>query len=476
VPDGVLQWFDPATGDGAVVRGGRVYAAAAKDVESVARRPGAHVHFDVRDDHGAARAVNVTLRHGTRVSPHQGRFGTLAGARRPDTKGSAPFAHPHPELGLSLASHPLEVARAWVRCLQAADADTALSLYAPDAVVHVGGEALSGRSRLSAYLQESGLLGVAVTPEIRGDDDTIVVMWPPVARDRPGVELRLRVAHGQLAEQWVGERVAPATVEIAGVSGPAPLEVATHGAVDDGALAYARLRVGEVIDQISEPVVFTRVKLSLAGDPARDRPAIAQATIDIDGDVVRAHVAAHELLEAVDLLQRRLRDRLEHRAAHRRALRRSSGIPEPGEWRHGDLPSHRPDYYDRSRGERQLVRHKTFAIDELTPDEAAYDMGQLGYDFHLFRDLASGQDSILEHLPDGSYRLTRLQPTSIEAGPTAIALTVAAHPSATATVSDAIGLMDAAAEPFVFFANATTGRGNVVYRRYDGHYGLITPE
>jgi hypothetical protein len=27
----------------------------------------------------------------------------------------------------------------------------------------------------------------------------------------------------------------------------------------------------------------------------------------------------------------------------------------------------------------------------------------------------------------------------------------------------------------VFFADETTGRGNVLYHRYDGHYGLITP-
>ena len=103
-------------------------------------------------------------------------------------------------------------------------------------------------------------------------------------------------------------------------------------------------------------------------------------------------------------------------------------------------------------------------------------MGQLGYDFHLFRDLASGQDAVLERLPDGSFQLTSLDPSPIDRGPTAIALTVAAHPPATATVSDAIALLDAASQPFVFFANATTGRGNVVYRRYDGHYGLITPE
>ena len=30
-------------------------------------------------------------------------------------------------------------------------------------------------------------------------------------------------------------------------------------------------------------------------------------------------------------------------------------------------------------------------------------------------------------------------------------------------------------EPFLLFRNADTGRGNVLYRRYDGHYGLVTP-
>ncbi|MBT2381356.1 sigma 54 modulation/S30EA ribosomal C-terminal domain-containing protein [Streptomyces sp. ISL-111] len=29
--------------------------------------------------------------------------------------------------------------------------------------------------------------------------------------------------------------------------------------------------------------------------------------------------------------------------------------------------------------------------------------------------------------------------------------------------------------PFVFFHDTGTGRGSVLYHRYDGHYGLITP-
>jgi hypothetical protein len=42
-------------------------------------------------------------------------------------------------------------------------------------------------------------------------------------------------------------------------------------------------------------------------------------------------------------------------------------------------------------------------------------------------------------------------------------------------LSEAEERLDASHEPFVFFVNVDSGRGNVVYRRYDGHYGLITP-
>ncbi|MGW3045886.1 sigma 54 modulation/S30EA ribosomal C-terminal domain-containing protein [Kitasatospora sp. NPDC001159] len=35
--------------------------------------------------------------------------------------------------------------------------------------------------------------------------------------------------------------------------------------------------------------------------------------------------------------------------------------------------------------------------------------------------------------------------------------------------------IDAFDQPFVFYADESTGRGKVLYHRYDGHYGLITP-
>jgi ribosome-associated translation inhibitor RaiA len=471
-----MQWFDPATGDGAVVRGGGVFAVAAPDVESGARRAGAHVHFDIRDEHGSTRAVNVTLRRGGRSSPRHRRAGSLTGTGRPDTKGGALFARAHPGSGLSRTSHPLEVASAWARCLRIGDLDTALSLYASDAIVHVDGDSLSGRSHLHAHLERSGLLGGVGAPEIRGEDGLAVLTWHLVGPKRQTFEVRCRIEHGHVVEQWFG--VAEARAQPIGLDEAyePPRMVVTRGRVGDDVVDYARQRLGTVIDQIGEPVWLVRVKLSLARDAARQRPALAQVTIDVDGDLVRAQVAARDLREAVDLLQRRLRDQLEHRAQHRQTLHRSSGVSEAGEWRRGDLPEQRPEYFDRAPEERQLVRHKTFAVGEMTPDEAAFDMGQLDYDFYLFSDLASGEDALLAREHDDSYRLTLLHPTEPDPSPIAIPLAVSEHAPPTMTVDEAIESLDAGHLPFVFFANASSRRGNVVYRRYDGHDGLITPE
>ena len=475
MPDGVVQWFDPASGRASIVRGGHVYAAATADLEPVARHPGAHVRFDIRRDHGAESAVDVRLRAGTRVSHHQRRYGTLTGARRPDTKGPAPFAHAHPERGRMLAAHPLEVARSWVDCLQNRDLDGVLSLYASDAVLHVGGEDHAGRSHLGGYLEASPLFGIERDPDIRGEDGTVVVRWA-LGRGA-GIEMRSRIEHGLISEQWVGHAPPPGrSEEVEGGAGPVAVAVLTHGRVTDDDVDYAVRRVGAVLRHIDDPVLFARLKLGLAGDPARVKPALVQVALDVNGELVRAHVAAHDLREAADLLQRRLVDKLEQRAQHREWIRTRSGIPEPGEWRHGDLPTARPEYFDRPADERQLVRHKTFTIDDVTPDEAAFDMDQLDYDFHLFHDLATGADSVLERLPGTKYRLTRLHPVPAEPVPTAITVTIDEQPPPTLTLSEAMQYLDADSGPFVFFANAATGRGNVVYRRYDGHYGLITPE
>ena len=43
------------------------------------------------------------------------------------------------------------------------------------------------------------------------------------------------------------------------------------------------------------------------------------------------------------------------------------------------------------------------------------------------------------------------------------------------TEDQAVTHLDLGGDPFVFFVDAGTARARVLYRRYDGHYGLITP-
>ncbi|MGD9705942.1 MAG: sigma 54 modulation/S30EA ribosomal C-terminal domain-containing protein [Acidimicrobiia bacterium] len=387
-----------------------------------------------------------------------------------------PSTHSDPQLGLSPASHPLEVARVWARCLEAGRLDVGLTLYAGDAVVHVDDDVVLGQTDLRGYLERSPLYGIDSAPVIRGENGTIQLRWMSVGAS-PSIEVRCRVEQGQIVEQWISEVPPEGTIlMVTTPEGPLEMTIVTHGHVTEDACDYAYQRLRTVIEHIDEPVLFARVKLTHAPDPARDRPAIAQVAVDVNGQVVRAQIGAHTMREAIDLLQGRLRDKIEHRAQRRHALRTRAAMSPPGEWRHGDPPTERPSYFDRPHDERELVRHKGYVVDELTPDEAVFDMEQRDFDFYLFREMATGDDALVERGPDGSYRLTRLRPTSIETPATAVTLDVAEQPAPVLGVDDAVERINANGEQFVFFANEATGRGNVIYHRYDGHYGLVAPD
>lgn len=254
-----------------------------------------------------------------------------------------------------------------------------------------------------------------------------------------------------------------------------PIDVVRRGDVDEAAVEYALKRLDSVAHLVGEPILFMRVRLTNDGNGHRNRPSLAQATLDINGDLVRAHVAADTLPEAVDLLADRLRDQIQHRAERRRARRATGRVAQPGEWRHGDVRDRRALFAGRPADERNVVARKSFAIEPATPDEAAADMEQLDYDFWLFHDLASDADAVIEHAPEGGYRLQRVRQPHVEAGPVAIDLTVLSHTPPVIPIDEAIGQLDDGGQRFVFFVDPSSGRGNVVYRRYDGHYGVLTP-
>lgn len=261
-------------------------------------------------------------------------------------------------------------------------------------------------------------------------------------------------------------------------AGTAPeVTVEYRGSMPEGAADYARAKVSAVFPHAAEPVLFARVKLTMSPDPAVARPAAAQANLDVNGRLVRAHVAAPSMTEAVDRLHDRLRNRLDRIARHweaRRGAYPTSPATGPHEWRHGAEPTHRPDYFPRPPEERELIRHKSFTLTPETPDEAAFDMEVLDYGFLLFTDVETGEDSVI-FPADHGYRLAQATPRERAGMPRAVPLTISPRPAPKLTVQEAMEHLEAAGVRWVFYRDAETGRGNVLYHRYDGHYGLIIP-
>ena len=258
------------------------------------------------------------------------------------------------------------------------------------------------------------------------------------------------------------------------------LAVTAGEGVSDAMVAYAVDKLTHLAGHESAPILFGEVKLDVEANPAVERPARAEAVLDVNGEPVRAHVAAHDLAEAIDLLENRLARRLDRHRRRRTDRARRLHHPDEHEWRHGDPPTHRPVWYDRPRDERRLVRRKSFSVGEMTCDEAADTLDLLGHDFLLFTNLATGADAVLfyadDTVPGGVLELIDASGRADAVGEGTIAPVRLSHHGVPACrAADAVEQLDLDTLPFVFHLDPDTGRGSVVYRRYDGHYGCITP-
>jgi ribosome-associated translation inhibitor RaiA len=236
------------------------------------------------------------------------------------------------------------------------------------------------------------------------------------------------------------------------------LEVVVRGDLPRDIADYASSRIAELGDHLTEPVFHTRVRLTHEPNPAVEEPVRAQGNVSLKGRMVRAQVAGRTGQEAVDRLLDRLRQGLSRHArdweAKRGARTDREGVLQ--EWRHDAPRADRPPFYPRPIEDRQVIRHKSFTPRRVPPDEAALEMDELDYDFHLFTNTGTARDSVVVR-DGGSYRIV-----DEKAAPRL-------------SIDEARENLELAGLPFVFFVDRSTDRGAVLYHRYDGHYGHITP-
>lgn len=221
------------------------------------------------------------------------------------------------------------------------------------------------------------------------------------------------------------------------------------------------------------PVLAASVTVGRDDNPRLEKPYHAEGELDVNGRIVRAHVVGVSPDSALDDLTDRLRGQLRRFAERRETVHRRPSAIEPGEWRHGDEPSARRAVFPRPPAEREIIRRKTFAMEPMTPVQAAVDMLDLDHDFYLFRDARTGSDAVIHRLrEDGRFGLIEAG----EAAPDTDARWLVAEPSRfpePIPLQAALAEMDVVDHRFLYFVDRDSTRGNVIYRRYDGHYGLI---
>lgn len=134
------------------------------------------------------------------------------------------------------------------------------------------------------------------------------------------------------------------------------LTIVADERVAEQAKERARKLVLRVAAVAPRPVLHGRIVLNQQADPAHERPAVVKASLDVGGRPVHARAAARQMLDAIDLLERRLRHNVEGQGEIGRVRRRETRAALPGARRRGGRPSEQATDEHHRAGARRILR------------------------------------------------------------------------------------------------------------------------
>lgn len=247
----------------------------------------------------------------------------------------------------------------------------------------------------------------------------------------------------------------------------------TTGGEFPGAADYVQEKIGPLGRFSHRPVLYAKVKLSRHHDRAVESPVVAQGRLDVNGRLVRAQVHGVSAREAIDRLEAALRRRLETVGEQWEMPKKGARVPHRP-WQSDD--AHRPGHPQRSVDDANVVRRKSFALAPCTVDEAADELDLLDYDFHLFTEKSTGAVGVIYRSGSTGYRLALVAPELADGlGAFAHQVSISTQAPPCLREQDAAERLELLGLPFLFYVDAAQGRASMLYRRFDGHYGVITP-
>lgn len=226
---------------------------------------------------------------------------------------------------------------------------------------------------------------------------------------------------------------------------------------------------GEVAADVAERAVreFGRVlrfrpaaesaRVRLTGPPCSHEPLLVQANLNHAGISTRVQIAG-DAPAIIDSAARRLEQ----------LLIRLAGGWAPREW-----PDHTRPPLAILTANRPITRRKVYSPLIGTPQAATAVMDSMDYDVLLFVDEETGEDAVVYWAGPVGVRLSR-QYSMHPPASNSVALTINPHTTPQLTEDSAARRLCWYGLPFVFFTDPDSGRGRLLYRRYDGDLALVT--
>ncbi|MGW4091444.1 sigma 54 modulation/S30EA ribosomal C-terminal domain-containing protein [Nocardia sp. NPDC004750] len=201
-------------------------------------------------------------------------------------------------------------------------------------------------------------------------------------------------------------------------------------------------------------------RLRITAPDSDDGPMVIQVNLSVGDTFARIQTLAHrrgDALPTVIRLQRQIK-----------------ALQKPWEPRPWPDPDRRP--LD-APGPGELVRRKAVALMTGSLPAATALLDAMDYDAHLFTDAETGEDAVVYRAGPFGLRMARQHsvhtPHSI-VGSSGL-FTINPRPAPELTETRAVERVCECGLPFLFYTDPSSGRGHLMYRRYDGGLTLVAP-
>lgn len=252
-------------------------------------------------------------------------------------------------------------------------------------------------------------------------------------------------------------RLSSRVVRIAAHASEPAVGVQTKGSLQQDERDCAVAMISAVLTHHGMSIENARIRLT--GANCAGGPMLVQVNVRVCGAPARIQVAGRTAAVAIATAAARLD----------RHIRRLTTAWEPWPWP------------DPERGalagpaEGHIARLKRFRLHAGMPCQAAAVLDAMDYDVHLYTDAETGEDAVVYRAGPTGLRLARQRTMRPPSTPVTPPLTINPRTIPDLTPSQAATRLVHGWLPFIFFTDHDTRRGNLLYRRYDGNLGLITP-